>query len=33
MESRTETDRSPNTTLPMTSIYKVATIMEHKLPK
>jgi hypothetical protein len=33
MESRTETDRSPNTTLPMTCIHKVAAIMEHKLTK
>jgi hypothetical protein len=33
MESRTETDRSPNTTLPMACIHKVATIMEHKLTK
>ncbi len=33
MESRTETDRSPNTTLSMTCIHKVAAIMEHKLPK
>jgi hypothetical protein len=33
MESRTETDRSPNTTLSMTSIHKIAAIMEHKLAK
>jgi hypothetical protein len=33
MESRTETDRSPNTTVSMTCIHMVAAIMEHKLTK